>query len=182
MGSDVNADHRTRTGRMAAPRQRNDRDRGCGPPHAERQLVATAIVDAASITAGARAGIAAFGNRDNLLAVTIERRQEPPAAETQTGTLAIEVWQTRRSERRTLATSHEPATGPDPSTALRDRQDTLRVRGESGWSHLEDPGGAEGGYLPPGTWACGSRSSSRARRSPRPGSARSGSNRRHNAR
>ena len=42
---------------------------------------------------------------------------------------------------------HDPATGPDPSTARRDRQDPLRVRGESGWSHLEDPGWG-GGRIP----------------------------------
>ena len=42
--------------------------------------VATTVVDVASITAGARAGLAAFGNRDNVLAVTIEDPQRQSAA------------------------------------------------------------------------------------------------------
>ena len=77
-------------------------------PTRSGSYVATAIVDAASVTRGAGAGIAAFGNRDNLLAVTIERRQEPSTAETPAGTLTIEVWQRRKTERRTLATATIP--------------------------------------------------------------------------
>ena len=43
-------------------------------PTLTASYVATTVVDVASITAGARAGLAAFGNRDNVLAVTIEDR------------------------------------------------------------------------------------------------------------
>ena len=116
-------------------------------PTRSGSYVATAIVDAASITRGAGAGIAAFGNRDNLLAVTIERRQEPPAAG-DTGRHADDRGVAETKDRAPHAgDGHDPATGPDPSTARRDRQDTLRVRGESGWSHLEDPGWG-GGRIP----------------------------------
>ena len=44
-------------------------------PTLTASYVATTVVDVASITAGARAGLAAFGNRDNVLAVTIEDAQ-----------------------------------------------------------------------------------------------------------
>ena len=118
-------------------------------PTRSGSYVATAIVDAASITRGAGAGIAAFGNRDNLLAVTIERRQEPPAAETQAGTLTIEVWQRRKTERRTLAT----ATIPQQDLIHLRLAATDRTRFEFAvssdgrtWKTLA---GAEGGYLPP---------------------------------
>ena len=118
-------------------------------PTRSGSYVATAIVDAASITRGAGAGIAAFGNRDNLLAVTIERRQEPAAAEPQAGTLTIEVWQRRKTERRTLAT----ATIPQQDLIHLRLAATDRTRFEFAvspdgrtWKTLA---GAEGGYLPP---------------------------------
>jgi xylan 1,4-beta-xylosidase len=65
--------------------------------------VATTTVDVASVTPGARAGLAAFGNRDNLLAITMERARDA-------GPLQVAVWRTQKGERTTLTTGTiEPA-------------------------------------------------------------------------
>jgi xylan 1,4-beta-xylosidase len=65
--------------------------------------IATTVLDAASITPGARAGLAAFGNRDNLLAITVERPQraaEPPARTA----LLVTVWRRQKGNEATLTT------------------------------------------------------------------------------
>jgi beta-xylosidase len=76
-------------------------------PTRDANYTATTAVDVASIAPGARAGLAAFGNRDNAIAVTVER-----AGEAATGTpLTVVVWQTQKGQRRTLATT-EVSTAP----------------------------------------------------------------------
>ena len=111
--------------------------------------VATAVLDAASITAGARAGVAAFGNRDNLLAITVERPEG--AGEPQTpDVLRVVVWRTQKGERATLATDTVESRG----TVHLQLKATDRTRFQfavSGdgrnWNTLASD--AEGSYLPP---------------------------------
>jgi beta-xylosidase len=105
---------------------------------------ATTVVDVASIAPGARAGLAAFGNRDNALAVTAERVEQSAGA-----MLTVAVWQAQKGERRTLATTQVPLT---PSLHLR-----LSAKDRTRFEFAISPdgrtwntvGGAEGGYLPP---------------------------------
>ena len=105
---------------------------------------ATTVVDVASIAAGARAGLAAFGNRDNTLAVTVERVEEQAGA-----LLSVVVWQTQKGERRTLATTQVPLT---PLLHLR-----LSAKDRTRFEFAVSPdgrtwkgvGGGEGEYLPP---------------------------------
>jgi xylan 1,4-beta-xylosidase len=105
---------------------------------------ATTVVDVASIAPGARAGLAAFGNRDNALAVTLER-----TAKAATAPVTITVWQTQKGERRTLATTELTAT---PLLHLR-----LSGKDRTRFDFAVSPdgrtwkavGGAEGEYLPP---------------------------------
>src|SRR4030095_14953706 len=75
-------------------------------PARSANYAATTVVEVASIGSGARAGLAAFGNRDNVLAVTVERARAsaPDAA------LTVVVWQVQKGERRTLATTQVPDT------------------------------------------------------------------------
>jgi xylan 1,4-beta-xylosidase len=61
--------------------------------------VATAVVDASSISAGARAGLAAFGNRENLLAVTVERPTGAPGA---ADGLRVSVWRAQKGKETPL--------------------------------------------------------------------------------
>ena len=109
--------------------------------------VATAVVDSASMTAGARAGVAAFGNRDNLLADlrrTLKRIPRVAAAEC--------------AARRRLAHSEGAAVdagdryGRKPRygapAARGDRPDALPVRRQRRRSNLEDTGAATRGRLP----------------------------------
>ena len=110
---------------------------------------ATTMVDVSSIASGARAGLAAFGNRDNILAVTAER---PPASggTTPADALTITVWQTQKGETKTLTTSGVEA---------RDRVYLqLRAADRTRFDFAVSPDGqrwttvaarAEGGYLPP---------------------------------
>jgi beta-xylosidase len=106
---------------------------------------ATTVIDVASLARGARAGLAAFGNRDNLLAVTVERGDR-----TASGTpLTVVVSQTQKGERRVLATTQLPA------TALLHLRLTARDRTQFDFAVSPDGrtwksvGGGEGGYLPP---------------------------------
>ena len=114
-------------------------------PTRDANYAATTVVDLASIGSGARAGLAAFGNRDNVLAVTVERQE----GTTSGGALTVVVWQTRKGERRTLATV--PA-GPTPQLHLRLAAKD-RTRFEFGISpdgrNWKAVGGGEGEYLPP---------------------------------
>ena len=65
--------------------------------------VATTVVDPGSITAGAQAGLAAFGNRDNLLAVTVEGAAPGADGRTAGDALSATVWQAQKGQRTILA-------------------------------------------------------------------------------
>ena len=106
---------------------------------------ATTVVEIASIAPGASAGLAAFGNRDNAIAVTVGRDK----GETPGGPLTVVVWQVQKGERRTLATTQVPDT---PLLHLRlsasDRTRFEFAVSPAGrtWTSV---GGGEGEYLPP---------------------------------
>jgi xylan 1,4-beta-xylosidase len=112
--------------------------------------VATTLVDAASITAGARAGLAAFGNRDNVLAMTIEHPQQPAAGEAPGDTLAVTVWQTQKGERRTLATELVGRRGMlHLRLTAKDRTRFQFAVSPDGRSWKTLPADAEAGFLAP---------------------------------
>jgi hypothetical protein len=106
---------------------------------------ATTVVDVASLGSAAGAGLGAFGNRDNVLAVTVER----PDGNTSGGASTVVVWQTQKGERRTLATV--PA-GPTEQLYLR-----LAAKDRTRFEFAISPdgrnwkvvGGGDGEYLPP---------------------------------
>ncbi len=109
--------------------------------------IASTVVDVASLTPGARAGLAAFGNRNNLLAVTIG--SATPGSEAADGR-AVTVWQVREGKPTALATERI-----DQSSELHLRlsgidrtrfQFAFSADGRS-WKTLAAD--AEGGYLPP---------------------------------
>ena len=106
---------------------------------------ATAVLDVGTLKAGARAGLAAFGNRENLLAVTAERSDGGAA----NAPLTVVVWRAQKGERTTLATTQMPAT---PQLHLRlsakDRTQFEFAVSPDGrtWNSV---GGGDGGYLPP---------------------------------
>jgi xylan 1,4-beta-xylosidase len=114
-------------------------------PTRDANYTATTAVDVASIAPGARAGLAAFGNRDNAIAVTVER-----AGEAATGTpLTVVVWQTQKGQRRTLAT-REVSTAPLLHLRLSAKDRTrfefaVSPDGQA-WKTVA---GAQGEYLPP---------------------------------
>jgi xylan 1,4-beta-xylosidase len=113
------------------------------------RYAATAVVDVTSITHAAVAGLAAFGNRNNMLAVTIDRTQQPAAGNTPAGGLTIGVWETRKGERRNLATATIPHHDRlHLRLAAKDRTRFEFAVSPDGrtWKTLA---GAEGGYLPP---------------------------------
>jgi beta-xylosidase len=64
---------------------------------------ATAIVDTGSMTPGVRAGLAAFGSRDSMLAVSVERPAGPDGAAKAEGATVV-VWRVQKGEQTTLAT------------------------------------------------------------------------------
>ena len=111
--------------------------------------VVTAVVDAGSLTAGARAGVAAFGNRDNLLAITVER---PTAAGVPqpADVLRVAVWRSQKGKETTLAsdtsdhrgTVHLQLKATDRTTF----QFAVSADGRN-WKTLAS--GTEGSYLPP---------------------------------
>ena len=111
--------------------------------------VATVVVDAASISAGARAGVAAFGNRDHLLAITVER----PAGARERRTpqsLQVTVWRTQKGQQTTLTTDtldnlrlvHLQVSATD-----RERFKFAVSSDGKNWKTLASD--TEGGYLPP---------------------------------
>jgi beta-xylosidase len=111
--------------------------------------VATAVLDAASITAGARAGVAAFGNRDNLLAITVER--PTGSGELQApNMLRVSVWRTQKGQPSTLATDTVESRGMVhlrlEATDRTRFQFAVSADGQN-WKTLASD--AEGGYLPP---------------------------------
>jgi beta-xylosidase len=111
--------------------------------------VATTVVDAASISAGARAGVAAFGNRDNLLAITVERSTgagAPNAADR----LRVAVWRTQKGKETTLTSDtvdHRGTVHLQLKATDRTRfQFAVSADGRN-WKTLASE--AEGSYLPP---------------------------------
>jgi beta-xylosidase len=111
--------------------------------------IATAVLDAASISAGARAGVAAFGNRDNLLALTVEHPTgagEPHAPDG----LRVVVWRTQKGQASTLETDTVDGRG---LVHLRfEATDRTRFKfavsaDGRNWKTLASD--AEGSYLPP---------------------------------
>ena len=106
---------------------------------------ATTLVDLTSIAPGARAGLAAFGNRDNVLAATVERQEGNTAG----AALRVVVWQAQKGERRMLATAPAPDTGQfHLRLSAKDRTRFEFAVSPDGrtWTAV---GGAEGEYLPP---------------------------------
>jgi beta-xylosidase len=108
---------------------------------------ATAAIDAASIGPGERAGLAAFGNADNLLAVTVERerpRQGRGAA------LTVSVWRRQKGEQTTLATDTIGAGGTiRVRLDARDRTRFQFAVSTDGREWKTVAADADGAYLPP---------------------------------
>ena len=104
------------------------------------------MVEIASLAPGTRAGVAAFGNRDNLLAVTVERPEKPAAG----GALTINVWQKQKGQSTTVATQSISA-GDHVYLQLkamnRTRFDFAVSPDGKSWTTVAAQ--AEGGYLPP---------------------------------
>ena len=111
--------------------------------------VATAVVDAASVSAGARAGLAAFGNRDNLLAITVEHPTgagdpRPPDV------LRVNVWRTQKGQQTTLTTDtldNVRLVHLQVSATDRARFKFAVSSDGKNWKTLASD--TEGGYLPP---------------------------------
>jgi xylan 1,4-beta-xylosidase len=110
---------------------------------------ATAVVDVSALTAGVRAGLAAFGNRDNVLAISVERPQ-PSTGTAPAGTLTVTVWQKQKGESKTLTT--------DVVEARDAVHLQLRATDRTRFDFAISPDGqqwrtvaaqAAGGYLPP---------------------------------
>ena len=107
--------------------------------------VATAVVDPASVSAGARAGLAAFGNRENLLAITVEH-----SSGVTPGVLRVAVWRSQKGKETTLTSDtldqsgivHLQLTATDRTRF----QFAVSADGRN-WKTLASD--AEGGYLPP---------------------------------
>lgn len=105
---------------------------------------ATTIVDGASLAAGARAGLAAFGNRDNAIVLSIERAGDGAQP------LTVALWQIRKREQTTLATERIDATGRlhlRLDATDRSRFDFAVSTDGKTWKAIGPQ--AEGGYLPP---------------------------------
>ncbi len=117
-------------------------------PASSSSYTATAMVEIASLATGTRAGVAAFGNRDNLLAVTVERPEKPAAAAG--GALTINVWQKQKGQSTTVATQSISA-GDHVYFQLkamnRTRFDFAVSPDGKSWTTVAAQ--AEGGYLPP---------------------------------
>jgi len=114
--------------------------------------LATASLDAASVTPGARAGLAAFGNRDNLIAITLEAGPAQTAGTPPT----VSVWQVRQGTRTVLANERVAAAGAIHFRleAARGTHFRFAVSADGRqWTPLTT--GAEGGDLPP--WDLGVR-------------------------
>ena len=120
---------------------------------AARTFTATAIVDVASVSAAGRAGLAVFGNRGNLIAVTLDRGADEPWP---SPSLKVSVWQTRKGESTTLGNDAIEASDRlhlrvDASEGTHFRF-AVSADGRT-WKTLTT--GAEGGDLPP--WDLGLR-------------------------
>ena len=118
-------------------------------PTRDGTYVANAVLDLASVTAGARAGLAAFGNRDNLLAITVERPTgagEPQAPDV----LRVAVWRTEKGKETTLTTDTVENRGTvhlQLSATDRTRFKFAVSSDGRNWKTLASD--TEGGFLPP---------------------------------
>jgi beta-xylosidase len=110
---------------------------------------ATTSVDVSSLSSGARAGLAAFGNRDNVLAVSVER--SPASAGTSgAGALTVTVWRTQKGASTTLTTDAVDA-GDVVHLQLKatDRTRFDFAVGPDGKRWKTVAAQTSGGYLPP---------------------------------
>jgi beta-xylosidase len=111
--------------------------------------IAATVVDVDSLTAGARAGLSAFGSRDNMLAVSVERPSAPEGTTT-AGAVTIAVWQVQKGERRTLTTDRIGTRGRvylQLKATGRSRFDFAASADGQQWQTIGAQ--AEAGYLPP---------------------------------
>jgi xylan 1,4-beta-xylosidase len=118
-------------------------------PTLARTYTATTVVDASSLAPGARAGLAAIGNRDNLLALTIDRPKASGSTPA-TRSLTFTVWEVRKGEAKTLATEQMAASDLvhlQLKASDRTRFDFAISPDGHRWKRLAAQ--AEGGYLPP---------------------------------
>jgi xylan 1,4-beta-xylosidase len=109
---------------------------------------ATTSIDVASIAIGGRAGLSAFGNRDNVLAVTVERSQ--PAGQGPNEALTVAVWQVQKGTRTTLASDRVDVRGTVHlrlEAADRSRFGFAVSADGQRWKIVGTQ--TEGGYLPP---------------------------------
>ena len=110
---------------------------------------ATTMVETASIAPGGRAGLAAFGNRDNFLGIAIERPQAT-AESSSRQPATIVVWQRQKGELKTLTTETIDAADRvyfQLRATDRTRFDFAVSPDGQRWKTVG--GEAEGGYLPP---------------------------------
>lgn len=113
-------------------------------PARAASYVAETVVDVRGVAPGARVGLAAFGNRDNLLAVTVDRAEEAG------GGLSVTVWRNQKGQRATLASHPVEEGGPvHLQVKATDRARFQFAVGSDGtqWKTLAP--GADGGDLPP---------------------------------
>ena len=118
-------------------------------PAPDGSYTARAMVDVTSLEPGVRAGIAAFGNRDNLLAITVQR-PDVAAADRAGEPVTVTVWQTQKGQTRTRLTEWIGA-GDRVYLQLnatdRTRFDFAVSTDGKQWKPVVAE--ADGGYLPP---------------------------------
>jgi xylan 1,4-beta-xylosidase len=110
---------------------------------------ATTVVDVSSLAPGARAGLGAFGNHDNMLGLTVDRPL-PSEGTATPGSLTFTVWQVQKGETKTLATERMEATDVvhlQLKASDRTRFDFAVSPDGRQWKTVGAQ--AEGGYLPP---------------------------------
>lgn len=118
-------------------------------PTPASSYTAATTLDLSSISAGARAGLSAFGNRDNMLVVSVQRpRAESDATTNQA--LEVEVWQMLKGKRMTLAADRLEARDTvhlQLKSVARTRFAFAVSADGRQWKKLDAE--ADGGYLPP---------------------------------
>jgi beta-xylosidase len=118
-------------------------------PTAAGAYTATTVVDTSSIAPGARAGLAAFGNRDNMLGVTVGRPL-PSGGTPAADLLTISVWQVQKGAATTLASeTMEARDAVHLQLTASDRTRFGFAISPDGQRWKTVPAQAEGGYLPP---------------------------------
>ncbi len=110
---------------------------------------ATTSVETASLAVGTQAGISAFGNRDNLLAITVERAPAP-AAGGNSAPFTVAVWQKQKGQLTSITT--DTLAGSDRvyfqlKATDRTRFDFAVSPDGKQWKTVAAQ--TEGGYLPP---------------------------------